>query len=389
MTIQIILESHRVHKLLWCQDQSRIWLQITTQKCQKVKMFVSESCLSEVDISLSQVNTLLSEVNMKLAVCPVEVRKSILPRIQHILSEMMWTVSMSSEESSESECDVSSYSADVESLSWDSSEDFYYKLYYEEEEDEDYEEEEERTFGSDDHGPINLSEDSSANAETIPHEDESNLEDFRKVERIVRKVPASPGWIAPKIGPAVEIDSSSTPEDSDSVENLCEVLPDATTDGDDGVRFVDEMLTKINSLAPNGLYKVTRVRKALEYTIDLTKVNQFFLRNIPKPEYFPIFGCSDDPEFYSDERIKTDIVDYYGNRQTLPPRHKQKAPFGSLYGYKTDVGIIPVPNQSIFGHVWKGRDGEGWVLQAQVDDGVPAGGPWSPPPRTRGGRPSG
>ena len=93
-------------------------------------MFVSESCLSEVDICLSQVNTLLSEVNTKLAICPVEVRKLILPRIQCILSEVEWTVSMSSDESSDSDGDDgSSYCADVESLSWDSSGDIY-RLYY-------------------------------------------------------------------------------------------------------------------------------------------------------------------------------------------------------------------------------------------------------------------
>ena len=341
-------------------------------------MFVSQSCLSEVDIALSQVNTLLSEVNTKLSVCPVEVRKLILPRIQCILSEVEWTVSMSSDESSDSDGDDgSSYCADVESLSWDSSGDIY-RLYYDE--DENYEG---RSSEIDDHGPINFPEDSSADDEVVPDEDKDE-DEFKSFRKVVRKVPASPGWIAPKLGPPLETCSSD--EGSESNENLCEVLPDTTED--DGVRFVDEMLPKINSLAPNGIYKVTLVRKPLKYTIDLSKVNQFFLRNIPKPEYFPILGCSDDPEFYSDERIKTDIVDYYGNRQTLPPSHKQKAPFGSLYGYKTDVGIIPVPNQSIFGHVWKGRDGEGWVLQAQVDDGVPAGGSWSPTPRTRG-RPSG
>ena len=131
---------------------------------------------------------------------------------------------------------------------------------------------------------------------------------------------------------------------------------------------------------------MAKIRRPLKYTIDLMKVNQFFLRNIPKPDYFPILGCSEDPEFYSNERIKTDHYDYYGNRQTLPPRHQQKMPFGGMYGFTTDVGIVPVPDHPIHGHVWK----EGaWVLQAQVDDGVPAGGPWSPPPRTRGGRPSG
>merc|ERR1711994_61003 len=95
----------------------------------------------------------------------------------------------------------------------------------------------------------------------------------------------------------------------------CETVPDATTTNEDpGVRFVDEMLAKINSLSPDGIYVVTRVRKPLKYTIDLTKVNQFFLRNIPKPEYLPILGCSEDPNFYSDEWIKLDSVDYWGNR---------------------------------------------------------------------------
>ena len=379
MTIQINLESRRVHNLLWCQDQSRIWLQITTQ-CQKVKMFVSESCLSEVDISLSQVNTLLSEVNMKLAVCPVEVRKSILPRIQHILSEMMWTVSMSSDESSVSDCNVSNYSADVESLSWDSSGDIY-RLYYEEDE-EDYDDEVRRDSEIDDHGPIDFSEDSSAD------EEESKSEDFsfngsRSVVKVVRKVPASPGWVAPKLIPAFETDSSN--EDSD---HECKTVPDANaTTEDDGVRFVDEMLAKINSLAPNGVFKVSRVRKPLKYTIDLTKVNQFFLRNIPKPEYYPILGCSNDPEFYNGKFYK-DGREYSKFKENVM-YFESNFPFGGLFGYKTDVGIIPVPKQAVFGHVWTGKVGEGWVLQAQVDDGVPAGGPWSPPPRTRGGRPSG
>ena len=346
-------------------------------------MFVSQSCLSEVDIALSQVNTLLSEVNIKLSVCPVEVRKLILPRIQCILSEVEWTVSMSSDEDSDG--DGSSYCADVESLSWDSSGDIY-RLYYDEEaEDEDIEE---RSFEIDDHGPIDFSEDSSGKKEAVPHEDEeTKSEDFnfnvnRNVVRVVRKVSASPGWIAPKVGPVIETDS--TDEESDY---KCKTVPDATaTNEDAGVRFVDEMLSKIISLAPNGIYRVTRFRKPLKYTIDLTKVNQFFLRNIPKPEFLPILGCSEDPDFYSDEWIKLDSVDYWGNRNKLPPRHKQQAPFGSLYGFKTDVGIVPVPEEPIHGHVWK----EGaWVLQAQVDDGVPAGGPWSPPARTRGGRPSG
>ena len=338
---------------------------------------MSVNVMSSVDMKLSEVHNLLVEVNKELSGSPDVSRCHVLSRVQYILSEMQWTVSMSSDESSDS---ASCYSADIESLSWDSSGDVY-RLYYDEDE-ENYDEESERSYETDDHGPIEVSVDSSAEAEDESKSEDFNFNGSRSVVKVVRKVPASPGWVAPKLIPAFETDSSN--EDSD---HECETAPDATaTAEDDGVSFVDEMLAKINSLAPNGIFKVSRVRKPLKYTIDLTKVNQFFLRNIPKPEYLPILGCSEDPNFYSDEWIKLDSVDYWGNRNKLPPRHKQQAPFGSLYGFKTDVGIVPVPEEPIHGHVWK----EGaWVLQAQVDDGVPAGGPWSPPPRTRGGRPSG
>ena len=96
----------------------------------------------------------------------------------------MWAVSLSADESSDTESNVSSYSADVERLAWDSSEDFYYKLYYEEEEDEDYEEE--RSLEINDHGPIEISEDSSADKEAVPDEDEDDVatEDFRKVVQV-------------------------------------------------------------------------------------------------------------------------------------------------------------------------------------------------------------
>ena len=104
-------------------------------------MFVS--CLSDIDVALSQVNVLLSEVNSKLESCPAESRRIVLSRLSNILSEMMWTVSLSSEDSSESECDATSYSADVESLSWDNSEDLY-RLYY----DEDYDDDENGNHGA-------------------------------------------------------------------------------------------------------------------------------------------------------------------------------------------------------------------------------------------------
>ena len=204
-------QARHILSVLWCQDQLQIWLQIDLHNAESpVTMFVN--CLSEIDSALGQVNVLMSEVNSKLELCSAESRKLILSRLSNILSEMMWAVSLSADESSDTECEsnVSSYSADVESLAWDSSEDFYYKLYYEEEGDEDYEEE--RSLEIDDHGPIEISEDSSEDKESVP-EDNVAEEDSRKVVRIVRKIPASPGWIAPKLIPAFETDSENDIEE--------------------------------------------------------------------------------------------------------------------------------------------------------------------------------
>ena len=125
-------------------------------------MFVN--CLSEIDFTLSQVNVLLSEVNSKLELCSAESRKLVLSRLSNILSEMMWAVSLSADEGSGSECDVSSYSADVESLAWDSSEDLY-KIYYNDtEDDHDYDE---RIYEDDDHGPMDSSVDTSPDVEDV------------------------------------------------------------------------------------------------------------------------------------------------------------------------------------------------------------------------------
>ena len=142
-------------------------------------MFVS--CWSDIDVALSQVNVILSEVNSKLELCPAESRKNVLSRLSNILNEMMWTVSLSSEGSSDSDVS-SSYSADVESMSWDNSEDLY-RLYYDNDEDED------EDYENDDHGPIQFSD--VEDQESSPHQSETNSNFVTKVF----KTKASPEMI--------------------------------------------------------------------------------------------------------------------------------------------------------------------------------------------------
>ena len=314
-------------------------------------MFVSS--LSEVDFFLSQVNILLSNVNEKLDKCSVRSRSTILPRIYHIVSELEWTMSLAKEDSEledvkEGHCTYSGAlspplssccsDSDTESLSWDHQD--FYKLYYEDDADDEAENYDEMKCEDDDHGPIQFSASSHNNSASSKEE----LSDFKN-------------------------------------EEMCEDVADIV---DDCARFVNTMKAKIDTLAPEGFYEVVR---PIQYTIDLTKVNEYFLRNIPKPQYYPVSGCSNDPEFYNGKFYK-DGREYSKFKENVI-YFESKFPFGGLFGYKTDVGIIPVPKQAVFGHVWTGKVGEGWVLQAQqVDDCLPAGGSWSPTPRTRG-RPSG
>ena len=320
-------------------------------------MFVS--CWSDIDVALSQVNVILSEVNSKLELCPAESRKNVLSRLSNILNEMMWTVSLSSEGSSDSDVS-SSYSADVESMSWDNSEDLY-RLYYDNDEDED------EDYENDDHGPIQFSD--VEDQESSPHQSETNSNFVTKVF----KTKASPEMIrcAPKVGPPVPVSSSDEEENA--------VKEDEKKDTG-AAKFVNEMSVKIVNLAPDGRYKVVR---PLKYRIDLTNVNVRFLQNIPKPQLYPVQGVSQDPKFYEKGGQNTD--NNYYNRLWYRESGTMRHPHGAMYRYSTDVGIVPVPDDPVHGHVWKDHK---WTLQAQVDDGVPASrGSWSLPRRR--GRPSG
>ena len=132
-------------------------------------------------------------------------------------------------------------------------------------------------------------------------------------------------------------------------------------------------------------------------TVDFSKLNSRNLVNIPKPERHPIQGCSEDPRFYSESVILSH--DYYGRPHTLDSSHQKSMPFGSLYGYRTNEGIVPVPTTPVFGYVWSDQDGTSmsanWVLHAvhppeeRPVTRAPSAGPRSPttwrPPSTRRG----
>ena len=91
-------------------------------------------------------------------------------------------------------------------------------------------------------------------------------------------------------------------------------------------------------------------------SIDLQNVNARFIGNIPKPSYVPIQGVSQDPDLYHKLYPRND---YYQVQRYY--KFNEPHPFGSAYGYETDVGIVPPPTDPVHGYVWKGG---GWVLHA-------------------------
>ena len=91
-------------------------------------------------------------------------------------------------------------------------------------------------------------------------------------------------------------------------------------------------------------------------TIDYTKCNIRSIANIPKPQKFAVLGCSADPEFYvlSNSYYKASGGFY----QSIYPH-------GTKYGYRTQLGIVPVPDEPVHGYVWDGTDDSSdWVLHA-------------------------
>ena len=344
--------------------------------------------LSDVDSILSQVNVLLTEANMKLSQCPdpVQSRNFILSRVQHILEEVQWTVSLSEEDVSSN--NNNNTSPDV-SMEWDDfGEESYYQTVFIDEE----------TECEDDHGQCSVhtgvssaddSDDSLPLSQPTPRGQEI-LDHYNrsKFDVDVSHCPTNPEmviltpvlrkFIPPKTGPPIPVSSSeedANDEDEDFNEDMSEIVPD-----DVSKKYIEAMCAKIELLAPDGVFKIA---KPVEYKIDLSKVNYSFrVRNIPDPGYYPVLGVSQDPNFYDREywyKHPENKRNYY-NYDVRSGEY----PHGRLHGYLTNVGIVPVPEEPVHGYVF--RNGS-WILHAEVDDGSPSRNSWFQP--SKRGRPRG
>ena len=310
-------------------------------------MFVS--VMSDIDVQLSKVQNLLIDVNMKLSKCPELSRNHVLSRAQTILDEMQWMVSLSQELTCESdECRSDA------SLEWDNFQDnkFYQTVFIDPEE----------TTLDDDHGQSSESTEVSSETSSVPSTAEDSDEvlsqassnnNNNKASIFFKMKVKNPKFIAPKTFPLF---SCSSDDEEDESKMECSAVPD---NEDDGRKFVSMMTTSIQKLAPSSTYHVIRPKK---YKVDLSQVNSRFLSNIPRPKEHPVLGCM------TEEEAKAHVNRY----RIWKPEWK--------WGFMTDCGIVPVPEEPVYGHVWSPSYRE-WILHAIPDDGS---GP--PPPRHRGGR---
>ena len=99
-------------------------------------------------------------------------------------------------------------------------------------------------------------------------------------------------------------------------------------------------------------------------TVNWEKVNGRFFNNLPKPEQFPVLGCSQDPTFYQESYRQ------YDNRptMTIPAKHDTPYPFGQKSGYMTQFGVVSLSSSvgdlsiPFQGYIYD-KD-QGWVIHA-------------------------
>ena len=99
------------------------------------------------------------------------------------------------------------------------------------------------------------------------------------------------------------------------------------------------------------------VPENIYHTIDLFNVNTRFIDNIPKPNRYPVLGVSNDPDFY---HLWYQTGDPYKRSQ----KFLEPFPFGSEFGYITNIGIVPPSSDPIHGYIWSEQYGGSFVLHA-------------------------
>ena len=91
--------------------------------------------------------------------------------------------------------------------------------------------------------------------------------------------------------------------------------------------------------------------------VDWAKVNLYTKRNLPKPEFLPVSGCPQYLTTYPDApNPKGRIAVCSTTKDCSLPGCSHKTPikghpFGSLFGYKINLGLVVLPSTPVGGYI--------------------------------------
>jgi len=89
--------------------------------------------------------------------------------------------------------------------------------------------------------------------------------------------------------------------------------------------------------------------------VNWAQLNRKAVQNLPVPSLFPVLGCAEHPDFYKNMQLRCVGVSCACIRCTPP--------FGRKHGFLTDLRIIAVPSDPIYGNVF--RDGT-FIIHAEA-----------------------
>jgi len=97
-------------------------------------------------------------------------------------------------------------------------------------------------------------------------------------------------------------------------------------------------------------------------SVNWSRLNKNFLKNLPTPHFFPIQGVSQDPAFYT-----STAKDYTGKTRLVFADAVELggSPFSELRGMRTSHGIVCMPEGPVHGYVWSETDTD-WVIAANT-----------------------
>ena len=95
--------------------------------------------------------------------------------------------------------------------------------------------------------------------------------------------------------------------------------------------------------------------------VNWNRLNPNTKKNLPLPDQYPVYGCANDPEFYT---TLAPARYYLGQKMDPSLVFEDGRPFGSLYGFWTSKGVLAPPDEPVGGYHCCLETGT-WIIAAE------------------------